>query len=428
MRHRLAVMVAATMTLVLVAFIVPLALVVRRVTEMQAVSRAVEEAQSLSVLVATSDPETLRLGMARANASTTHPLTVFLPDGTVVGEPAPLSPAVRLAARGESFSVATASGREIVVAVQGLPGGTAVIRSFVSDAEMTRGATRVAVLLTLVGLGLLLIGVLVADRLAVSLVRPIRQLARLSHRLAAGDLDARAPASHISEVDAVALSLHHLADRIQHLLDAEREYAADLSHRLRTPLTALRLEAASLRDPDEAARIEHQIVTLDHALTRVIENMRLGDSATDTAETSADAARVVGTRTGFWAVLADDQQRPMEVSVPPGPVPVGIGAADLAACVDALLGNVFAHTPDGTPFAVRLEAVDGGGAVLVIEDSGPGPQSDDGTRRGVSGAGSSGLGLDIARRAATASGGTLTFERGPAGGTRVTVVLGGPPT
>ncbi|MCA2213379.1 HAMP domain-containing sensor histidine kinase [Jidongwangia harbinensis] len=429
MRRRIAVLVTATMALVLVSFVVPLALLVRRTTADRAVSRAVEEAQSLSVLVATSDTATLRLGIERANAGTTFPLTVFLPDGTVVGAPAAVTPAVRLAGQGDSFSVAQPAGREIVVAVQGLPAGTAVIRTFVPDAELTRGVARAALLLALAGAGLLVVGVLVADRLAASLVRPIRDLARLSDRLATGELDARIAPSDIAEINAVGLALNHLAGQIRDLLDAERESAADLSHQLRTPLTALRLEAATLSDREETARIEDQIAELDHALTRVIENTRRSGGSGGVPAPGgepADAAQVIAARAAFWAVLAEDQQRPMDVAVAPGPLPVDVPAATLTACADALLGNVFAHTPDGTPFSVRLSARDGGGALLVVADRGPGPGPLDGTRRGVSGAGSSGLGLDIARQAAAASGGTLTFERGESGGARVTVVLGPP--
>jgi signal transduction histidine kinase len=92
--------------------------------------------------------------------------------------------------------------------------------------------------------------------------------------------------------------------------------------------------------------------------------------------------------------------------------------------VDALLGNVFAHTPAGTPFAVRLTARPAG-ATLVVADSGPGlPGPATGAlRRGVSGSGSSGLGLDIVRRAAEVTGGEVRLEAG-APGLTVVVELG----
>jgi signal transduction histidine kinase len=114
----------------------------------------------------------------------------------------------------------------------------------------------------------------------------------------------------------------------------------------------------------------------------------------------------------------------MELDVAPGPVRVGIDEGELAAAVDALLGNVFAHTPDGSPFAVRLHAGRSGGAVLVVEDSGPGLGDADAARRGVSGAGSTGLGLDIVRQAAARSGGSLDVAASPAGGAKLTVTFG----
>jgi signal transduction histidine kinase len=93
--------------------------------------------------------------------------------------------------------------------------------------------------------------------------------------------------------------------------------------------------------------------------------------------------------------------------------------------VNALLGNVFAHTPNGTPFHVGLSAVDGG-ARLSVADAGPGLPDPGVLRRGVSGSGSSGLGLDIVRRAAERTGGEVRFERSDAGGLRVVVDLLGP--
>ena len=98
-------------------------------------------------------------------------------------------------------------------------------------------------------------------------------------------------------------------------------------------------------------------------------------------------------------MLAEDQQRPVETDLPAGPLPVAVSAADLAACVDALLGNVFAHTEEGVAVAVTLDRR----RVLTVQDAGAGFDPAAGAR-GVSGAGSTGLGLDIARRTAEAAG------------------------
>jgi len=114
----------------------------------------------------------------------------------------------------------------------------------------------------------------------------------------------------------------------------------------------------------------------------------------------------------------------MDNEVAAGPLPVGVAAAELTAGMDALIGNVFAHTPQGTSFSVRLQPRAGGGALLCVTDTGPGFAGADLVRRGASGGQSTGLGLDIARQAAEASGGALTIK--PGNGGRVAVELGPP--
>lgn len=421
MRRRLALLAAATTFLVLVAFLVPLALLVRTVAADRAVNGATQRAQSLTPLVATAERADLRLTVDQVNATGDHPVSVFLPGGEMLGAPADRSAAVRLAATGRSLSVDVPGGREILIAVQGAPSGTAVIRTFVSDGQLGQGVVRAWLILLALGVVLVAVGMLVADRLARSMTGPIAELAAVSHRLSRGELGARAGPDGPREVRDVATALNHLAGRIRELLRAERESVADLSHRLRTPLTALRLEAESLRDPGEADRVSSGIDVLERAVTQVIE-----ESRRRSVRAYADAAAVCADRVAFWSVLAEDTGRAVTLDLAEGPLPVALAPDDLEACVDALLGNVFAHTPDGTAFSVRLTPRDDGGARLVVADSGPGFADDDAAQRGVSGAGSTGLGLDIARRAAQTSGGSLTLETAPTGGARATADFGPP--
>ncbi|MBE1493050.1 signal transduction histidine kinase [Amycolatopsis lexingtonensis] len=417
MRKRLAVLVAAAMSLVLVAFLVPLAILLKSVTADRAVTAATAKAQSLTSLVATASTAALRPAVDQLNTAAGHPVTVFLPDGTVLGAPGPRTPGVTLAAaQGSSLTVEGDDGREILVAVQGLPRGTAVVRAFVDRAELTRGLG--AAWLVLAGLGVLLLalGVFVADRLARSIVRPVHELAAVSRRLADGDLDARARPGGPGEVRSVAAALNLLAARIRDLVRQEREAVADISHRLRTPLTVLRLDAETLRDPEEADRITGHAESLERQVTALIDQAR----ARDAAPGACDAALVVRERADFWAVLAQDQERAVTVAVDPGPLPVAVGEPELAACLDALLGNVFAHTPEGTAYAIRLSATPAG-ARLEVSDEGPGF---DEVPRGESGAGSTGLGLDIARQTARASGGTFSVTRARPHGARIALELG----
>ena len=423
MRLRIILLVVAASSLVLVSFLVPLALVLRTLAADRAVSSATVQAQWMAPLVATLRAGSLRVAVAQVNAQgKTTPVTVFLPDRTVLGAAAPRDAGVRLARRGRSFTTVTPGGVEVLVAVQGLPGGTAVIRTFVPDAQLHHGVARAWLLLGCVGLGLLALSVAVADQLARSLVRPLADVARASDRLATGDLSARAQVAGPPEVRRAGAGLNRLALRIGELLTDERETVADWSHRLRTPMTALRIDAESLRDHAEQTQMLSDLDALEHTVDEVIRAARrpTGDGALE----ACDAAAVVAERAAFWLPLAEDTDRAMTIELASGELPVRVSGDELGACMDILLENVFAHTPDGAALAIRLSRRAGGGAWLAVADDGPGFRSTDPTERGRSSGGSTGLGLDIARRIAESSGGTLTIGRSASGGGSVTVGLG----
>lgn len=421
MRRRVFVLVAATTSLVLVAFLVPLALLLRTVAADRAVQGVTLQAQSLSSLVATAERADLALTVQQVDATSAADVTVFLPDGSRLGAQAERTPLVELAALGTSASADVAGGREIVFAVRDRSGAGGVIRTFVPADALTTGVGQAWLLLGLLGLGLLAISMLVAGRLARTMVRSTAELAAVSHRLARGDLDARASTDGPGELAVVATALNGLADRIADLLREERETVADLAHRVRTPLTALRLEVEALPEDATAARIGAGVDGVQRAVTQAIEHARRRGGG---QPAGCDAAAAVRERVAFWAVLAEDTDRAVTVRIADGPVPVPIGRAELDAAVDAVLGNVFAHTPDGTAFTVQLTA----DAVLTVSDAGHGlPAGSAALRRGASGSGSTGLGLDIARRAAEQAGGGLDLRTSAAGGLEVELRFAGRP-
>jgi signal transduction histidine kinase len=430
MRLRVILLVVATSSLVLVSFLVPLALVLRTLAADHAISTATAQAQSMAPLATTLTASELGLTVNLVNAQTTTPVTIFLPSGTELGQPTPRSAAVQLAAKGQgrSFTTEAPGGEEVLVAVGGLVGGNAVIRTFVPASVLHHGVTRAWLLLGCVGLLLLVLSVVVADQLARSVVRPIKALALAADQLTTGDLSARATVAGPPEVRRAGAGLNRLAVRIGELLAHERETVADLSHRLRTPLTALRIDAESLRDSAEMERLLADVSAVERTVSGIIREARRPGGNGPSG--SCDAAAVIAERAAFWWPLAEDQDRWMTVELAPGPLPVLVSRDDLAACADILLENVFAHTPEGAALAVRLSPRAGGGAWLVVSDDGPGFGDADPTPRGLSRGGSTGLGLDIARRIAEASGGTLVVGRSAVGGGAVRLGLGfpaGPP-
>ena len=189
MRRRLILLVAATTCLVLIAFLVPLALLIRQVTEDRAISRANDVLRTIVPLIGTGNDLSLAL------EGQPLPVSVFPPTGPPLGRAVSPSDAVRLAQRStQSFSVDTAEGREIVVPVVSA-GGTWVIRTVVPARDLTSGIARSWLVLAGLGLTLVVLGLLVADRLARTIVGPIADLSAVSHRLARAELSARASPS-----------------------------------------------------------------------------------------------------------------------------------------------------------------------------------------------------------------------------------------
>jgi signal transduction histidine kinase len=427
MRLRVILLVLAIGSLILVSFMLPLALLLRTFAANSAVSSATIRVQGMEPLLATLPEARLRGYVRQVNGQDpSEPVTIFMPNGNRLGHKAKVTNGVRLAKGGNSFTEQAPGGVAIFVAVTtgvGANPGTAVIETFVPHSVLWRGVTRAWLILGLVAIGLLIMAALVAVHLTRTLVRPLGNVARAANQLAQGDLTARAPVDGPPEIRQVSNGLNRLAARIGELLAHERETLADLSHRLRTPLTALRIDAESLSDDEEVTtRVIGDVDALTSTLNEIIAEARRPTGEGSSA--SCDATTVVRDRTEYWGALAEDQERWMTVEIPASSLPVRVTEQDLAACVDILLENVFAHTPDGTSFSVRASERTPGGAWIVVSDSGPGFSDPDPARRGQSSGGSTGLGLDIARRIAEASGGTLTLGRSPDGGGAVTIGLG----
>ncbi|MFD0205515.1 MULTISPECIES: HAMP domain-containing sensor histidine kinase [Saccharothrix] len=420
MRRSLALVSLAVTSMVALAFLIPLALVVRQLAEDRALADAERLAGALTpVLVITSDPASV----SQALTSTAGRVAVHLASGEVVGVPVATDEQLRTARE-----LGRASTEEIPAGVVHLQpvllaeGRVAVVEAFVPRAELSRNVEKAWLALSGVAVVLVLGSVLVADRLGARVVKASAALADGARKMGQGDLTTRVTPSGPPELLDAGTAFNRMADRIGQLVANEREILADLSHRLRTPLTALRLDSETLGQDPNANRVRQAVHALEREVNELIRAARRELDDPDGGR--CDAAQVVHDRLVFWSALADDQQRLWNLRGTERRALVPLTRSDLAAAMDAVLGNVFRHTPEGVGFVVALfhqpERV-----VIVIEDAGPGIDDlEAAVRRGSSGAGSTGLGLDIARRAAESTGGSLVVDRGPLGGTRVQLRLG----
>ncbi len=433
MRTRLALTAAAVTTMIVLAFCIPLGRLIQVVAANRAVEAAKLESRSLAGAISAVPGQTATITqlVEQANADSPRPITVYAPDGTVLGESVPIDVEVELARQGRSFTAAGPNGgRDILVGVVGPDSkATTVIRVRVAASLLSGGVQRAWAILVVIGLFVVVVAVALADRLALSIVRPMAELLSVTRRLQGGEMDSRVSPAGPPEVAEVGRAVNELADRIEGLLAAEREKAADLSHQLRTPLTVLRLDSERLESADDRLLMAKDVDRLEQVVTRVIQESRASPRHEVAGQHlgTCDLGDVVRQRVAFWSILATDENRRCRVDVPDGPHPVGVSQGELEVCIDALLNNVMAHTPGGTAFSVTLLPASRRSWTLVVEDAGPGLPGGGVPTRGASGGSGTGLGLDIVRRTAEASGGRLAAGRSSGGGARIEVTLGPPP-
>ncbi|MET0418075.1 MAG: HAMP domain-containing protein [Actinoplanes sp.] len=416
MRWALNRLALAITSMVALAFLVPLAVATRQIASDRAVSDARQQATSLvTVLGVNADPTLLTNAVASTTAGSAGRLAVHLPDVDPIGVThIPLSLVSATASDRRSVLVQAADGVAYLQPTVLTDGRTVIVEVYVPDEDLRRGVWTAWFVLG--GLAIVLVAgsVLVADRLGSRLVRATRELSGSARRLGGGELGVRVEPDGPRELRDAANAFNTMADDLRSLLDKERELAADLSHRLRTPLTGLRLDAEAMPPGPIADRMRQACDLLDEELEAIITGARLGIGAREQPQTT-DLVEVLADRLAFWSVLAEDQERPWQVVGGDVPVLLPMSHSELILVVDAMLGNVFSHTPDGVAFRVSVSPEG-----LFVDDAGPGiadPSS--AVQRGFSGAGSTGLGLDIVRRAADTLHGRLVIGRSPLGGARV---------
>ncbi|MEU0661964.1 sensor histidine kinase [Streptomyces lavendulocolor] len=435
MRWALVKVALAVTVMVVVAFAVPLGLVIKEMARDRAFTNAERQAAAIGTsLSITTDRAQLDRAVASTQAGAAGHLAVHIPASAggapmEIGTGRATAKDLATVQRVPRASTAEVPGGYALLQPTAISTGQiAIVEVYVPEGEVTNGLATAWLILAGVGIALVVGSVAVADRLGVRMVQPAQRLAHAAHDLGEGRLGARVPEDGPAELKSAAVAFNSMADQVVRLLANERELAADLSHRLRTPLTVLRLNAASLGDGPAAEQTRAAVEQLEREVDTIIRTAREAKPQTQATGPGAgcDASEVVRERMEFWSALAEDEGRKVRLAGVERPVRIPVARPELVAALDALLGNVFRHTPEGTAFSVDVH--NGDDAVIVlVSDAGPGIADPEAAMaRGNSGArdGSTGLGLDIVRRVAESTGGDVRIGRSVLGGTEVRVWIG----
>jgi signal transduction histidine kinase len=447
LRTRLLLALAYVLLLAVISLGLPLALSLRNRVDAEVRSQAESQADLVAAaaagLLAPSQGARLERLVSTAAADARGRVLVVDAAGRVIADSAGVGAGARYANRPE-ISTALGGRRSqirrhsdslrtdlLATAVPIVQSGrtAGAVRVTQGISEVDRAVQRITIELALLAALVLTLGMAAGLLIARSVARPIVQLENAARRVARGDLSARAATDEGSaEQRSLAHSFNDMTARLARTLERQREFVADASHQLRTPLTGVRLrveEAQALgvspsaeheleaaeAEVDRMAQLVDELLVLSRAGEHELPPCRL--ALHDIAARAAERWAPLAAAAGIGLVAGPRLDGPVE---PAGWAP----AAEVDRALDSLVENAIRYAPTGS--TVEIVAVRG---ALEVRDRGPGIEAAEAElvwerfhrgRAGRQAPGGTGLGLPIARELARGWGGTASLRSRPGGG------------
>jgi two-component system, OmpR family, sensor histidine kinase MtrB len=263
------------------------------------------------------------------------------------------------------------------------------------------------------------------------LLRPLARITDAAGDIAAGGLDARVAREGDPDLDRLADSFNEMADAVQARIEREARFASDVSHELRSPITALAAAAEVMHSrrgelPERTQQaldvVVGQVRRFDAMVMDLLELSRIDAGATDLHTEEVDIeelCRRVASHDGF-------PHLPVEVNWR-APTRAVVDKLRFERIIANLLENAVQH--GGGPVRISIERADGPYLLIAVEDAGPGVARGERVRifeRFARGSAArhrvgTGLGLALVAEHAVAQGGEAWAEDRPGGGARFVV-------
>jgi signal transduction histidine kinase len=250
--------------------------------------------------------------------------------------------------------------------------------------------------------------------------RRLQRLEDAAEQVAQGNFSVPIPVDSRDEVGQLAQSFDEMQKRLARLDTARKEFIANASHELRTPIFSLGgfVELLEEEDPDPEARREfvrnmrEQVDRLGKLATDLLELSKLDAGALELRETPVDLGHLSRQVADEFAPVATREGAVVEVIDPEGPIARG-DPDRIGQILRILIDNALTHTPEGTSIKV-ITQINQGGTAVVVQDEGPGIEPWAASRvfdRFYTGdsVGGTGLGLAIARELASRMRGSLVL-------------------
>lgn len=295
-----------------------------------------------------------------------------------------------------------------------LPDGS-TLRLTVSGDTVGNGIQEALMPLVLLGLLLAAASAVLGLVLARRLSRPFQDLAVHSRDLGHGRFDLEVPSYAVPEADAIGASLRGAAAQLDELLRREREFAANASHQLRTPITALRLSLEDLTlwpetAPEVRTELELGLGALDRLNGAIDELLALARGRRLGTQRDVDLTALVTAAAERWSRQLAEDGRQLVVAAS-SPVPARVATGPVEQVLDVLIENARVHGR-GT---ITIDTRDAGTHLEVtVADGGERRIGPEVFQRGVTsrsaGRDEHGIGLAVASELAEMCGGHLSLD------------------